>query len=223
MPPNPEATRRQLIDAAEVLFAERGLEAVSLREITTAASVRNSTALQYHFGDRDGLVRAVLAKHHGDVEVRRHALLDAWEVDPANGAGAGDVRDLVAAYVRPAAAELANPDGGRAWLRIMAQLLNRPDVDRIEMTSPNPRDSTNRWRSLVAPFLPEVAVTRLHRRFAAIRLTHVELARRAEMRPRRDDRLFTSHLVDLATAVLTAPLSEETAALLAATTKERSR
>jgi hypothetical protein len=68
-----------------------------------------------------------------------------------------------------------------------------------------------------------VAVTRLHRRFTVIRLVHVELARRAEMRPRRDDRLFTSHLVDLATAVLTAPLSDETEALLAATTKERSR
>lgn len=223
MPPNPEATRRQLIDAAEALFAERGLEAVSLREITAAAGVRNSTALQYHFGDRDGLVRAVLAKHHPAVEARRHALLDAWEVNPTNGSGTGDLRGLVAAYVRPAAAELANADGGRAWLRIMAQLLNRPDVDRIELTSPNPRDSTNRWRAVVAPFLPELAVTRLHRRFAAIRLTHVELARRAEMRPRRDDRLFTSHLVDLAAAVLTAPLSEETGHLLAATTKERTR
>lgn len=210
MPPDPSTTRQALVDAAEDLFAEHGIEAVSLRQITAAAGVRNSTALQYHFGDRQGLLRAVLAKHHGHVEARRHDLLDAWEADPA-----ASLRDLVAAYVRPAAAELAEPDGGRAWLRIVAQVVDRPDVDARQLGSRSPRDSTRRWRTLVGPLLPEVAVTRLHRRFTAIRLTHTELGRRAAERPRRDDRLFTSHLVDLATAVLAAPPSEETAALLA--------
>ena len=109
-----------------------------------------------------------------------------------------------------------HPDGGRDWLRIVAQVVDRPDADPARLGSRSPRDSTRRWRTLVAPHLPEVAVTRLHRRFTAIRLTHTELARRAAGRPRRDDRLFTSHLIDLATAVLTAPMSEETQALLAA-------
>ena len=63
MAPNPETTRRQLVSAAETLFAERGIEGVSLREINAAAGMRNATALQYHFHDRYGLVKAVLAKH----------------------------------------------------------------------------------------------------------------------------------------------------------------
>jgi AcrR family transcriptional regulator len=60
-----EGVRERLIRAAESLFAERGLDAVSLREILAAAEVGNSSAVQYHFGDRSGLVRAVLANHHG--------------------------------------------------------------------------------------------------------------------------------------------------------------
>jgi hypothetical protein len=62
--------------------------------------------------------------------------------------------------------------------------------------------------------LSDVAVTRLHRRYTAIRITFVELALRAEARPARDERLFTSHLVDLVTAILDAPLSAETSRLL---------
>jgi AcrR family transcriptional regulator len=209
MAPNPETTRRRLVDAAERLFAERGIDAVSLREITAAAEVRNATALQYHFGDRAGIVRAVLAKHHGDIEAHRHRRLDDYQSYPD-----GDLRTLVGAFVRPAASKLSDPDGGRAWLRVMAQVVNRPDLDRRDAPDRSPDDSVDRWRSLVAEHLPEVAVRRLHRRFTAIRITHVELARRAAQPPARRDDLFISHLVDLVTAVLSAPLSPETESLL---------
>src|SRR5215813_4360571 len=122
MPPNPEATRQQLITAAEQLFAERGIDGVSLREVNLTAGQRNSTALQYHFGDRNGLVRAVLAKHHPDVEARRHALLDEYESSADD-----DVRTLAGALVRPLASKLSDRDGGRAYLRIMAELTSRYD------------------------------------------------------------------------------------------------
>src|SRR3546814_5693299 len=44
--------RTRILDAAGALIAERGLEGVSLREITREAGQKNTTALQYHFGDR---------------------------------------------------------------------------------------------------------------------------------------------------------------------------
>ena len=210
MAPNPSATRERLIATAEELFAERGIGGVSLREINAAAGQRNSTALQYHFGDRDGLVRAVLGKHTPEVESRRHALLDEYE---AAGAGNDHLRTLAGALVRPSAIKLADPDGGRAYLRIMAQLVHRP-LEAVGRTADDPRTSLNRWRALAGEVLPDVAVNQLHRRFTAIRITFVELARRAEGRPARDERLFTSHLVDLVTAILDAPLSGETERLL---------
>ncbi|WP_182909025.1 helix-turn-helix domain-containing protein [Microbispora sp. H13382] len=204
-----ETTVRRLVDAAERLFAERGIDAVSLREINAAAGQRNSSALQYHFGDRAGLLKAVLAKHRPEIEARRHQLLDEYEArGPLPPAQAR--RTLAAALVRPAAAKLADPDGGRAYLRVMEQLLHR-------MPPSIPDDgggSIGRWRELVAPLLPEAAV-RLHQRFMAIRMTYVELARRAGAAPARDDRLFTSHLIDVVTAVLASEVSEETTRLLA--------
>src|SRR6476646_7326443 len=101
MAPNPESTKQQLIAAAEELFAARGIEGVSLREINTAAGQRNSTALQYHFGDRYGLVRAVLRKHTPAVDAARHAMLDDYQ-----RAGRDDLRALAEALVRPSAIKL---------------------------------------------------------------------------------------------------------------------
>jgi AcrR family transcriptional regulator len=211
MAPNPEVTKQRLVSAAEELFAERGIDAVSLREINAAAGQRNSTALQYHFSDRRGLLTAVLAKHLADIEARRNELLDSYEA-----AGVDDLRVLAEALVRPSAAKLADPDGGRAFLRIHAQVINRPDWPTPEphRRRSKPADSIDRWRRLVAPLLPDVAVHRLHHRFTAMRVSATELARRAASAPRRDDQLFTSHLVDLVTALLAAPVSAQTAALL---------
>lgn len=202
-------TRARLVAAAEELFAERGVDAVSLREINRSAAQGNSSALQYHFGDRRGLLRAVVAKHKPGIDAGRHALLDRYEAD-------GDVvlRTLAGALVLPLAAKLADADGGRAYLQIVAELLNRPDPVLDPAAMKNPADSIYRWRKLLEPLLPTESTRIFHTRFVAIRFAHVELARRAADRPRRDDRLFTSRLVDLVTAILSAPPSEQTRRLL---------
>lgn len=202
-----ETTRARLINAAEELFAARGIEAVSLREINRTSGARNSIAVQYHFEDRAGVVLAVIQKHRPDIEARRHALLDEYEAD-----GAPDLRRLAATLVRPWAAKLADPDGGPEYLQIHAQLLNRPRAPVESPAGPDPSDSVQRWRSLVEPFLGEDAL-RLHRRFTAMRLAAGELGRRASSARHTDDRLFVSHLIDLVTAILAAPVSDETVRL----------
>jgi AcrR family transcriptional regulator len=198
-------TRTKLLCAAEQLFAERGVEAVSLREITRAAGARNVIAVQYHFEDRAGVLGAILDKHLPDVDARRHALLDEIEA-----AGIPAARPLAGALVRPLAAKLSDPDGGPAFLQIYAELLNRPSP---QVRSADGRfGSLSRWREAVEPLLDREAV-RLHRRLTAIVHTAVELARRARSAPHTDDRLFTSYLVDVVAAILTAPVSTETARL----------
>ena len=214
MPRNADETRAQLIRAAERLFAERGVESVSLREINREADQRNATALQYHFDDRRGLVRAILAKHEPAIEASRHALLDKIEND-----GQRDLPRLSFALVMPAAEKLADGDGGRAYLRIVAQLINGPLARVDPIAVKDAANSLNRWRAMVEPEMSPLAVDPLHRRFTARRIMFVELARRAESPRRRDDRLFASHLVDLVTAILGAPIAAQTRALL----EERAR
>lgn len=192
-----------LIRAAEQLFAERGSDAVSLREILAASGATNASAVQYHFGDRKGLVRAILAKHDVEIERRRHALLESYEqrAEP-------DVRELAAALVRPLAAELNNENGGLGYLQLVSDLYNRPNPTFDPSALDDRSDSFQRWRELVLPLLTPEAV-RLHRRFDALRFTVSELARRGRT-GRRDHRLFTSQLTDLVAGLLLAPVSDET-------------
>jgi len=208
-------TRARLIKAAEQLFAANGIEAVSLREIVRASGARNTAALQYHFGDREGLLRAVLEKHHLDVDTRRQAMLDAYEAE-----GVADVWSLSRALVQPLAAQLGDPDGGSAYLQILAELVNRPQPVLDPSGLEDPEDSMFRWRELARPLMSEGAL-RLHRRFVVLRFAVVELGRRADGAPHTDDRLFTSHLIDLVAALLQAPASPQTLRLAEARDEAR--
>lgn len=215
-------TRARLVEAAERLFAERGIDAVSLREITRESGARNAIAVQYHFTDRAGVVAAIVAKHEPGIEAARHALLDGYEarVSAGDRSGAGngtpatdDLRPLAAALVRPLAAKLSDPDGGPEYLRIQADLLSRPRPAVGDRWRTDPTNSLFRWRAMVDPFLAEESV-RLHRRFTALLHTAVELGRRAASGPHADDRLFVSHLTDVVTAILGGPVSDETRRLI---------
>src|SRR5688500_5182333 len=118
-----DTTRDRLIAAAEHLFATKGIDGVSLREINRASGAKNAVAVQYHFEDRAGVIRAILDKHRPAVEAARHELLDEYEDDRAE-----DLRRLAGALVRPLAAKLHDRDGGPFYLRIQAELVNRTTV-----------------------------------------------------------------------------------------------
>jgi AcrR family transcriptional regulator len=198
------STRERLLAAAEELYGGQGIDAVSLREIQRASGVKNATALQYHFGDRAGLLTAVLEKHSHDVELRRHALLDRYEAT-----GDHDVRALAEALVQPLGAKLAESPGGCAYLCIYADLMNRRQPILPPGDLEDHGDSIVRWRQLVDPFLDRTAA-RVHRRLVVIRFVIGELARRAATAPHTDDRVFISQLIDLVVAMLTAAASPET-------------
>ncbi|HEX7459157.1 MAG TPA: helix-turn-helix domain-containing protein, partial [Acidimicrobiales bacterium] len=71
-----------LLDAATRLFAERGVDNVSIAEIVRAADQRNASAVHYHFGGRDEVLLAVLARHVPVIAERRSQLLEVAEARP---------------------------------------------------------------------------------------------------------------------------------------------
>lgn len=112
--------RTRLLDAAERLFDERGLDGTSARAIAKAAGHHNVAAVNYHFGNRYGLVRAVLTRRAEQVDVERHRLLDALE------AGAPiHPRQALYALLDPMIGFLDNP-GGRRYLRLLNHAANHP-------------------------------------------------------------------------------------------------
>jgi AcrR family transcriptional regulator len=196
--------RMELSAAARRLFAEEGIDGPSLREINRAAGQRNTSALQYHFGDRDGLLRAVFEFHQARIDVYRNALLGQPAVD--DGAA---LRELAAAMVLPFVACLTDDDGGPEYLQVAGEVFARPGHFAhilAEVTA----SSMRRWADAVEGYLPSEALgSAMHRRSAALRFVHSELAIRARERPHGDHRLFASHLTDLVAAILTAPVSDE--------------
>ena len=76
-------TKTRILDAAEALFVSGGFESLSMRQITSAAGV-NLAAVNYHFGSKDALIQAVLARQLDPLNEARVAVLVALEKDFGN-------------------------------------------------------------------------------------------------------------------------------------------
>lgn len=99
------------------------MQGVTTREIVAAAEQRNTSAVSYHFGSREGLLTALLARRGGPVDQERGRRRAA--LGPAPGVG-----ELVACLVVPYAALLGS-EPGRSYLRIVGQLRSRFAAWRI--------------------------------------------------------------------------------------------
>lgn len=117
-----EDTREALLYTAVQLFAERGLDNVSLAEINRAAGQRNATAAHYHFGGKAGLLQAIFDKHRPRVDALRKTQLDKL---PANA----ELEDVIPVLIVPLAEQVRDADGGSHYLQFLAQLMNRLDPE----------------------------------------------------------------------------------------------
>src|ERR1700710_276833 len=93
-------TRAMILAAAERLLAERGMYAVSNRQISEAAGQGNNAAACYHFGTRTELLRAIESKHREPIEELRAQMLD--DIGEST-----ELRDWVGTLVRPLTDHLA--------------------------------------------------------------------------------------------------------------------
>ena len=98
-PPSPPAqgatgTREQLLDAAEELFGELGYAATSLRQLTKAAGT-NLAAVNYHFGSKEDLAKAVLARRIAPINAERLRRLEALRAEGKT------LEAVVRAFVEP--------------------------------------------------------------------------------------------------------------------------
>jgi len=211
------ATRARIVSVAECLFAERGIDATSLAEINKAAGQRNRSAVQYHFGNKEGVIHAILDKHTPGIEQRRHAMLDTIEADGRPG-----LRELAGALVGPVAEKLDDPDGGLAFLRINAQLIGHPAHSLLDLHAQRVNRGADRLeRLLAAAAQPLPAPLWLSRWLLVIGLLFHGMADYAHLalQPGKDTTvpprgLFVSNLVDAIVAVIETSVSDTTAGQL---------
>ena len=115
-------TLERLFDAAEELFAEKGVRQTSLREITGLAGV-NLASVNYYFGSKLGLIEAVLRRRLDPLNTERLKRLSIIE-DNTRGSGTSpDVRGVMRAIFEPILTMMPS----EAFLRLIARSMTDPD------------------------------------------------------------------------------------------------
>jgi AcrR family transcriptional regulator len=128
---NTADTHARIIDAAERLFAEHGVAGTSVRAITEQAQV-NVAAVNYHFGTKENLVRAVIARRLSVLEAARTAALDEVEAKAARENRAPTVVELVESLINPVFANaLAEDSGWSHFIRFLSRLAWEPGVEEL--------------------------------------------------------------------------------------------
>lgn len=120
-------TRKRVLEAAEKLFALRGIEGVSIRDITQAAGV-NLAAINYHFGTKNALAAEVFKLCIDPLNARRLELLD--NVEAKAGRKAPPLEAVLEAMVRPAVERGFDPSQDTdTFLRLTGRCLSEPNAE----------------------------------------------------------------------------------------------
>lgn len=113
-----EETRVAIMEAAEQLFGDEGIEAVAMRTISVAAGQKNTSSVQYHFKDRDRLLQAIFIYREGQLDTMRAELLEEGRLQGR----LGDVRWLLRVIFYPEYRHYIDK-GGLPYVRLHAQYL----------------------------------------------------------------------------------------------------
>lgn len=124
-------TRTALLDAAEELFANFGVEGTSIRSINAAAGFA-PTAVHRHFGSKDRLLEAVVRRRGNAMAARQRELLDALAAESRRPTALC----LVEAWATPYRELIEHdPVGGFRWLQLLARLVLAQDPCMTKLSS----------------------------------------------------------------------------------------
>ncbi len=116
-------TRTRILDAAENLFVEHGLDATTMRMITADAKA-NLAAVNYHFGSKEALIEAVFRRRLTWLNEQRIAALDVLEAE-AQGAPLKP-RQIVESFFGVAIRLAASSPGGKTFMRLLGRTYTEP-------------------------------------------------------------------------------------------------
>ena len=146
-----DSTRDRILDAAETLFAEKGIASTSLRELTAAAGA-NLAAVHYHFGSKDALVHEVFRRRLEPINRERLRLLEEAE------AAAGDrplaIEEVIRAFLAPAFEVFPNQE---ACLTLMGRLHLHPHEEISRLVLDDMREVIQRFVAAFQRSCPELS------------------------------------------------------------------
>jgi AcrR family transcriptional regulator len=157
--PQVQDTREQLLDAAEQLIGEQGVDRASVRSITDLATA-NLAAVSYHFGSKDGLVREVFARRLRPINEKRMEMLDACLAK----SGEPDMEEIVRAMVIPPF-QVLSADRAAYFGRCMVRVLSDPGKEMRALLMELFEGVIERFSAALMTALPDEDPTEVFWRF----------------------------------------------------------
>jgi AcrR family transcriptional regulator len=197
-------TRDKLITIGQHLFAEQGVFRVPLRTVIEQAGQKNTSALHYHFGGREGLLNAIIDRHNIGIEAERAVMLDELRTAGRDG----DLAAIVGTFVLPFARKLESVEG-REFLRVVAQLSDL--FDFWDEGPPQTPAEAHTALVMMARSIPDQPAAVRHARVTTIlMLVSDALALRARQIDQQrqlplSNKAFIANLIDMSVGALHAP------------------
>lgn len=206
-----EFAKRKLILAAIRVFAEHGVDSVSLRMINREAGHKNNSALHYHFGSKMGLIEAMddFIQQHFD-EVREPQLA---ELECSVNEGKASIRDAMEVFVNPYVQIINGHEWGYDAVRTLARMEFDSNEQVHRLLSQSAGKATNRFAKAKRAILKDMPLRRFKMRlnfvvnftiqgFADYR--NLNMSYLGNLSPKNLDELANFY-VDMGEAVFTAP------------------
>ena len=146
------STRESLIESAERLFAARGFDGVSVRDIANDAKV-NSALVGYYFGGKQGLLAEVYTRHCAPLKNERERLLASYSADRR----VPTLEEVLNAFIRPSLEGTPDDDGRPTFLRLRAILSAENSSLLEQLVAENFDDSTKIFVKALSRCLPELS------------------------------------------------------------------
>lgn len=194
------------------LFAEHGVDGVTVREIAAAAGQKNHGAVGYYFGSKEALVREIIADGAAAIDGRRNAMLDTMLAEN----GGITIHQVVSAIIYPCVEVFADTRMPNCYMRFIA-ILNMTHRDLF-------RDATmDRWNSgyvrcldLLRKMMPPMSEAAQNQRliffggYIAAMLSRREaiIADPANPHPSWASPQMLEHLMQTASAMIAAPATD---------------
>ncbi|MCC6000649.1 MAG: TetR family transcriptional regulator [Pararhodobacter sp.] len=146
-----QETRRAIFAAAEALFAERGFDGTSTRDIAAKAAV-TPALVSFHGGTKQALFEAVVQARASELSAAREAALaELMAAQPRP-----PLRAILAAFIRPLMARATGPDPGwRAYARLIAMISADPQWRALTARCFDP--TVARFSQVIAASCPRAA------------------------------------------------------------------
>lgn len=218
------STQHALMQAAEKLIAEKGMENVSIREIIKAAGQKNESALQYHFKNIRGLFVAIQQNRDQQTREKRTQMLEellARKPDPS-------LREVCSLMTTPGFMLAKTSTGYRRYIIAFSPKLALSQYSALSLVNRQGGggESGQKIGQLLRAALSHLDENTYRQRMeSAVRLASVSMGNHARQKKAfkgTHAKLFLNNLIDTMAGVLSAPVSPETNAIIKSIKREKS-